>query len=173
MMSKLGPFKDWGVVNFLQEKLGKAGGDIAKNIGDVVLKGESPAKAVMDVIRGSESNFSAKDVMDAQELLERDLALYEKEIRLQELENERQKEGEAFTERMMKAPESRKYTERLSFFFILGFTALVIATLFMGDRLTAIATNILFFALGVFADGVGAIRQRYFGSSDKDYHVKR
>lgn len=97
MKKQSNAFKNWGIVNFLQKKVGKAGGDIAKNIGDVVLKGESPLKAVMDVIRGSEQQFSGADVLEAQELLERDLAMYEKEIRLEELENEdRQRASQQF-----------------------------------------------------------------------------
>lgn len=41
-------FKDWGVVNFLQDKIG----DVGKEIVDVVARGESPLKAATDLIFG-------------------------------------------------------------------------------------------------------------------------
>jgi hypothetical protein len=168
MMSKLGPFKDWGVVNFLQERLGKAGGDIAKNIGDVVLKGESPAKAVMDVIRGSESNFSAKDVMDAQDLLERDLALYEKEIRLEELENEdRERASNQFLE-MQKSDSwlTRNYVMLLATIVIIfGFSmvgTLIFKEIPEGNKTLFTA------AFGYVLGAVSTVVIFFFGDNDKN-----
>jgi hypothetical protein len=167
-MSKLGPFKDWGVVNFLQDKLGKAGEDIAKNIGDVVLKGESPAKAVMDVIRGSESNFSAKDVMDAQELLERDLALYEKEIRLEELENEdRERASNQFLE-MQKSDSwlTRNYVMLLATIVIIfGFSmvgTLIFKEIPEGNKTLFTA------AFGYVLGAVSTVVIFFFGDNDKN-----
>jgi len=82
-------FKDWGVVNFLQDKVGKSAGDIAKNVGDVVLKGESPVKAVMDIIRGEGgTRLTQKDIMKAVELAEKDMERYQMELEFEKLHNE-------------------------------------------------------------------------------------
>lgn len=162
------PFKDWGVVNFLQDKIGKAGGDIAKNIGDVVLKGESPVKAVMDVIRGSENKFSASDVLSAQEMLERDLAMYEKEIRLEELENEdRNRASEQFA--MMQASDSwltRNYVMLLATIVIIfGFTMvgiLIFKEIPEGNKTLFTA------AFGYVLGAVSTVVIFFFGDNDKN-----
>lgn len=171
MKKRNNAFRNWGIVNFLQEKVGKAGGDIAKNIGDVVLKGESPLKAVMDVIRGSEQQFTGADVLKAQDLLERDLAMYKKEIALQELENEdRQRASKQFE--MMQKSQSwivKHFVVILATIVIVfGFSmvgALIFIEIPQGNKTLFTA------AFGYVLGAVSTVVIFFFGDNDKSRYT--
>lgn len=167
-MSKLGPFKDWGVVNFIQDKVGKAGGDIAKNIADVVLKGEHPAKAVMDVIRGNEDSFTKADVMNAQEMLERDLALYEKQIRIEELENEDRERATGQFLEMQKSESwlTRNYVLMLATIIVV-FGFLMVGTLIFKEIPDGNKT-LFTAAFGYVLGAVSTVVIFFFGDNDKN-----
>lgn len=149
------PFKDWGVVNFLQENAPK----VAKSVLGVaggVLTGESPVKAIFDEIKG------AGDLTESQ-----------KEIALKKLEQDLEEKKLAFKDRksartreisLSKADSIGIYVQNLSaVLLILAFVSCVFL-LFYGD-LSSTNQNLIHLLIGGLVGLVNTVFNYWFGTS--------
>lgn len=155
-MSK--PIKDWGVVKFLSKKLPKAAGDIASNVADVVLRGESPIKAVLDVIRGGE--LTPEETAKAIELAQIDHEEY-----LADLED--RKNARAMQIEALKSDD--KFAKRFIYYYAAAMTAMVffvIAMLFFVE-IPEDNKRIIDMVMGVIVGtGLAGVFNFFFGSSE-------
>lgn len=154
------PIKDWGVVKFLTKKLPKAGKDIATNVADVVIGGESVSKAVGDIIRGNEGDqLSKEDIAKAYELAELDQKRYQMELAdrqdARSMQVENLKHGDRFTKRFV-----YWYAGAMTFLIFV-----VLILLFFVEIPSDNKRIIDMIIGGLVTTGLSGIFQYFFGSS--------
>lgn len=166
------PVKDWGVVNFLKGKGADIGGDLVSNITDVVLRGESPIKAVADVIRGNGGDkLSKQDVAKAMELAQQDAERLRIERDLFEKEIEDTGDARDTEIERMRSPKAawitRNATTLLSIFICVGAMSLTTALIFVDDisQQAAPLINVAFGAIFSLLAGMGGY---YYGRNHND-----
>lgn len=162
------PVKDWGVVNFLQEKGADIGGDLVQNITDVVLRGESPVKAVADVIRGDGGKkLTQEDMAKAMELassLERQL---EHEEKMQELENADRENARAMEKVRLQSGSAfiKRFTYILAILLIAG--AFVMLGIITFTEIPEGNKTLFNVAFGYIWGSFSTVIAYYFGDNEK------
>lgn len=163
-------FSDWGLVNFLQDKVGDKAGDIAKNVAEVVLMGESPVKAVMDIVRGDNSGkFSQEDILKAMDLAEKDFERYKQEVELEKLYNEGVSNARSAELDRMRLSENwvtRNMNTIIALVVIVGYFGLVTMVIF--TTIEPSAQRILDIAFGTISGALLTIIGYYFHRSKRE-----
>lgn len=166
------PVKDWGVVNFLEDKVGGVGEDVLKNLGDVVLKGEPIHKAVLDVVLGDneaipKSKFSTEDIGKLMGLAEKDQRTIEQEMKLADLENQDRANAREAERARLKSGDKfiARFTYILALLMIAGSFTLLGMLLFVevpdeNETLVNVAFGVM------FTTGLASVFQYYFGSTE-------
>lgn len=155
------PIKEWGVVKFLSKKLPKAAGGIASNVADVVIKGESPVKAVLDVIRGEGgAELSKEEIAQAVELAEHDHKEYLAEIKDRQDARAMQVENLKYGDR---------FTKRFVYWYAGAMTFLIFVVLILLFFVEIPSDNKRIIDMiigGLVTTGLSGIFQYFFGSSE-------
>lgn len=165
ILKKIG---NWGVVNFLKSGIG----DVAEELTDVVLRGESPIKAVTDLVLGERGNDLPQSVKaNAINMAESDWLNYQAEMKHEE---EMAKIQNAGRERAQQAEMARMNSSSSlikHFTYIIAIILLVGAFLLLGVLIfkeIPEANNTLFnVAFGYVFGAFTSVIAYYFGDTNK------
>lgn len=173
--------KDWGAINFIEEKIGKSlPAQVIATIAEKVAKSNPITSIVMDLVTGSDpsvdsAKFSATDMATLIKRADSDQKLIDAEIRLAEIELEKQK---AVIDDVANAREAQQFRDTSTNPFIRFFSYLLAITI-VGMSFGTLGilvfkaipeTNQTLFnvAFGYIWGAFTTIVAFFFGSSDTD-----
>lgn len=156
------PFKEWGVVKFLTDKVPKAAGKVVSEVADVALRGESPIKAISDLITGDDdfAQLSPQDIAKAHELAKMD---FEREKAfLKDIQDARSMQTDIATSR-----HSTRLSKNFIYYFATGVAGsmLVVVLLLFFVQIPEDNKRIIDMLLGAFVGILVSIGTFFYGSS--------
>lgn len=156
------PFKEWGVVKFLTNKVPKAAGKVVGEVADVALRGESPLKAISDLLTGDDdfAQLSPEDIAKARELAQMD---FEREkAYLKDIQDARGMQTEIGT-----SQHSTRLSKNFIYYFAMGVAGsmLIIVLLLFFIQIPEDNKRIIDMLLGAFVGILVSIGTFFYGSS--------